>query len=252
MLMNKLNECLYYTSHDDIDHQIAKYLKRNLASISDMTIDELAKSCYVSKAKVSKFCKTLGYDNFIAFKDDCAREIKAKKLVIKTQRENLEIDYLDHLNQSFKAIETNLALIDKYKIEQLIKDIASAKQIFIYGIAYSKLLAQYLQYESDFLDKEVIVMDEKLIKNYVLKDDSLLIVISVEGRGLSDQRLSRRLKKYSTNKWIISTDKIENQLLSGFNNCLIVGTNNTEMKDRRLLLRYLIDIIIGRYQYLYK
>lgn len=113
-------------------------------------------------------------------------------------------------------------------------------------------MAQYLQYESDFLDKEVIVMDEKLIKNYVLKDDSLLIVISVEGRGLSDQRLSRRLKKYSTNKWIISTDKIENQLLSGFNNCLIVGTNNTEMKDRRLLLRYLIDIIIGRYQYLYK
>ena len=51
MIINKLNECLNSTHENDINHIIAKFIKKNLNQLPAMKIDDLAESCYVSKAK---------------------------------------------------------------------------------------------------------------------------------------------------------------------------------------------------------
>ena len=148
-----------------------------------MTIDELADACYVSKGKISKFCKNLGYDSFIAFKDDCLKQLSSKKIAVEKQRIGLEIDFINHLHKSLGVIETNLGLLDTKEIDLLVKEISKNKYIFLYGNAYTNLLCHYIQYECDFLDKEVIVLDETLNKDYIMNDNSLLIVLSVEGNS---------------------------------------------------------------------
>jgi len=103
----------------------------------------------------------------------------------------------------------------------------------------------------DFLDKEVIVMDESLQKDYIHPDDSLLIVVSVGGNGLvTNQRLFNRLMRYSVEKWILTTDRTNSALLKPFHESLIVPTANVDLRDQRVLLRYTIDILLGRFQYL--
>lgn len=251
MILNKLNDWLYNTDHDDINHLIARFIKKNLNYISNMTIDEVATGCYVSKAKISNFCKVLGYKNFIEFKDDCAREVKNKKIVIDRQKENLDLEFKQHIYKSMHAIENNLCRIHQSDMDRLVENITKSSHIYLYGGAYSNLLCQYMQCECDILEKEVIVLDEKLKKEYMMSNESLLIVMSVEGHTLNNQRLLHKIKKYPVNKWLISTDVINIDLLNNFDYCLIIPSLGTEMKDRRILMRYAIDMIIGRHQYLH-
>ena len=74
MITNKINTILNNSQQGDIDYTICNYIKMNLKEVAFMSIEELARKSYVSKAKISKFIKKLGYDNYIAFKDDCLLE----------------------------------------------------------------------------------------------------------------------------------------------------------------------------------
>lgn len=252
MIINKLNECLNSTHENDINHIIAKFIKKNLNQLPAMKIDDLAESCYVSKAKISGFCKKMGYDNFQALKKDCLKEIEAKQVVQLRQNFNLRKEYNLHIDDSLKVIKDNLHHVNIDHIQQLVNDINKAKHIFIYGVAYSHLLCQYFQYECEFLNKEVIVMDEMLNGNYIIDNQSLVIVLTVEGYCFkADERLLRKIKRLLGKKWCLSTDYLEKEVQKEFDNSLIIPSQGTEIKDRRILLRYMIDIILGRYQYLY-
>lgn len=253
MITHKLNNLLNNTDHEDINHVIGKYIKKNLDSVCYMTIDELAQATYVSQAKISKFIKTLGYENFIAFKDDCLHMLEIKKLVLTDQRINLGLSYLQHIQVSLGAIEENLLQVDEAILENIVQDIRDADDIYLYGIAYSNMLCQYFQYESDFVDKKVIVIDESVKRDYQLKKKSLLIVISVDGHSLSyEHRGMRKILKYPVKKWIMTTSQMSSSSLEFFDSVLSVPSKHTDGKDRRIMIRYLIDVIIGRYQYLYK
>lgn len=252
MIVNKLDEYLNNTDHNDMNHIIAKYMKKNLDKIADMKIDDIASQCYVSKGKISKFCKKLGYDNFQAFKDDCINDHLAKKMVKLRQQYHLEKDFQQHIDDSLQTIQTNLASTDIEMINQLVDDIFQAKYIFVYGVAYSYLLCRYFQYECEFLNKDVIIIDEKFHRDYHMPEQSFILVFTVEGYAFeSDHRLLRRLKKYPVKKWCLSTDFLSQKVKREFDKTLLIPSKNTELKDRRILIRYMIDIILGRYQYLY-
>ena len=70
MLMNKINNILNTTYTNDTYHSICKYIKDNILEIQNMSIDEIAEGCFVSKSMISKFTKKLGYETFKDFKYD--------------------------------------------------------------------------------------------------------------------------------------------------------------------------------------
>lgn len=245
MIIDKLNRYLNNSNLDDINHLIGKFIKKNINNIPNMTIDEIAKGCYVSKAKISSFCKGLGYDNFISFKDECKNELILRKQVVGRQSENLHKKSIEHIHDSLSALERNLVKIDFNKVEMLAERIKSSKYIFLYGVAYSYLLCQYIQYELDFLGMGVILMDENLDRNYIMKDNSIIIIVTVEGYAFTNnKRLMRKLKDYPCEKWIITTDCISANIIEKVDNSIVVPSEDVEVKDRRILIRYLIDIVI--------
>lgn len=252
MIVNKLDEYLNNTDHNDINHIIAKYMKRNLERMADMKIDDVASQCYVSKGKISKFCKKLGYDNFQALKDDCINDHLAKKTVKLRQQHHLEKDFQQHIYDSLQTIEDNLTNVDIEIIHHLVDDLYKAQYIFVYGVAYSYLLCRYFQYECEFLNKDVIIIDEKFHRDYQMPKQSLILIFTVEGYAFkADHRLLRRLNKYPVKKWCLSTDFLSQDIEETFDETLLIPAKNTELKDRRILVRYMIDVILGRYQYLY-
>lgn len=253
MIINKLNNLLNNTPHNDINHVIGKYIKKNLNQVGYMTAKDLAEATYVSQAKISKFIKTLGYDDFISFKDECQHITQVKELVRHDQRVHLNLEYKKHVIASIETIKENLLLIDEEMIEKLVDDIFQADEIYLYGVAYSYMLCQYFQYESDFLDKKVIVIDEEVSRDYTMKEHSLLIVLSVDGRSVHlNKREMRRILKLPVKKWLITTNSSQIDEISLFHECLLIPCYQADIKDRRILMRYFIDILIGRFQYLHK
>lgn len=149
MITNKINTILNNSQQGDIDYTICNYIKMNLKEVAFMSIEELARKSYVSKAKISKFIKKVGYDNYIAFKDDCLLELEIRKQVTNTNYFLTK----KHLHDSLSWIEKNLMKIEQSQIDYFVRKIKEAKHIYLYGVAYSHLLCQYVQYEGDLFQK---------------------------------------------------------------------------------------------------
>ena len=127
--------------------------------------------------------------------------------------------------------------IEQSQIDYFVRKIKEAKHIYLYGVAYSHLLCQYVQYEGDLFQKNILVLDENEVAIDRLKEDDLLIVIGVEEDALSKQssRCLRKLLRNQGNKLLLSTQLIDQSI------------DHLEMKERRLLFRYLIDMLVSRY-----
>lgn len=76
-----------------------------------------------------------------------------------------------------------------------------------------------------------------------------MIVIGVEEDALSKQssRCLRKLLRNQGNKLLLSTQLIDQTMLISFEGTLLVSIDHLEMKERRLLFRYLIDMLVSRY-----
>lgn len=244
MITNKINTLLNNSQQNDLDYTICKYIKLNLKAVSSMSIEELAKQTYVSKAKISKFIKKIGYDNYIAFKDDCLLELEIRKQVNNSQHHLTK----NHLHDSFKWIKNNLLEVKQNQIDNFIKYIKNAKCIYLYGVAYSHLLCQYLQYEGDLFQKDILVLDENEA-TIELKENDLLLVIGIEEDALSKQssRYLRKLLRSQGRKLLISTQMIDQKMLNYFHETLLLPIDHLEMKERRIMFHCLIDMMMSRY-----
>ena len=99
------------------------------------------------------------------------------------------------------------------------------------------------------MDPDILVLDENEVAIDRLKEDDLLIVIGVEEDALSKQssRCLRKLLRNQGNKLLLSTQLIDQTMLKSFEGILLVSIDHLEMKERRLLFRYLIDMLVSRY-----
>lgn len=244
MITNKINTILNNSQQGDIDYTICNYIKMNLKEVAFMSIEELARKSYVSKAKISKFIKKLGYDNYIAFKDDCLLELEIRKQVTNTQYFLTK----KHLHDSLSWIEKNLMKIEQSQIDYFVRKIKEAKHIYLYGVAYSHLLCQYVQYEGDLFQKDILVLDENEA-TIELKENDLLLVIGIEEDALSKQssRYLRKLLRSQGRKLLISTQMIDQKMLKDFHETLLLPIDHLEMKERRIVFHCLIDMMMSRY-----
>lgn len=244
MITNKINTLLNNSQQNDLDYTICKYIKLNLKAVSSMAIEELAKQTYVSKAKISKFIKKIGYDNYIAFKDDCLLELEIRNQVNNSQHQLTK----KQLHNSFEWIESNLLEINQNQIDDFIKAIEKAKHVYLYGVAYSHLLCKYLQYEGDLFQKDMLVLDENE-STIELKEDDLLLVIGIEEDALSKQssRYLRKLLRSQGRKLLISTQMIDQKMLNYFHETLLLPIDHLKMKERRIMFHCLIDMMMSRY-----
>ena len=244
MITNKINAILNNSQQGDIDYTICNYIKMNLKEVAFMSIEELARKSYVSKAKISKFIKKLAYDNYIAFKDDCLLELEIRKQVTNTNYFLTK----KHLHDSLSWIEKNLMKIEQSQIDYFVRKIKKAKHVYLYGVAYSHLLCKYLQYEGDLFQKDMLVLDENE-STIELKEDDLLLVIGIEEDALSKQssRYLRKLLRSQGRKLLISTQMIDQKMLNYFHETLLLPIDHLEMKERRIMFHCLIDMMMSRY-----
>ena len=244
MITNKINTLLNNSQQGDINYTICNYIKMNLKEVAFMSIEELARKSYVSKAKISKFIKKLAYDNYIAFKDDCLLELEIRKQVTNTNYFLTK----KHLHDSLSWIEKNLMKIEQSQIDYFVRKIKKAKHVYLYGVAYSHLLCKYLQYEGDLFQKDMLVLDENE-STIELKEDDLLLVIGIEEDALSKQssRYLRKLLRSQGRKLLISTQMIDQKMLNYFHETLLLPIDHLEMKERRIMFHCLIDMMMSRY-----
>lgn len=244
MLMNKVNDILNTTYTNDTYHAICKYIKDHIFDIANMSIDEIAEGCYVSKSMISKFTKKLGYETFKDFKYDCEvhvdliKEMQPITNYNSTDLRGNVIETMDYITNAFRNATNK---IDYDALENLVEDIDKSSCVVAIGHGSSKNVCESLQFYFDYLEKPVMIADTDFTREVLVEENALILIISANGNILKhDDRLINRINNLKQKKWLLTC----NSNITKIENVVVVPSKDVSIND--MLTLFMVKVIVSR------
>lgn len=172
-------------------YHIALQMLKMLKNISNMSINQLAEKCDVSKSTISKFIRNIGYEDFSEF--HYAAIDTEDKYHNNFSFNNNVMNYLE--NQGYDSymltilddIMSTYRELDWEKIHRLVQDIELFETVAAFGLLFSETAAIDLQYKLAY-NRKVILTNINDIKqeSFIERagDNVLIIVFSDSGEFL--------------------------------------------------------------------
>lgn len=201
----------------DTNYNIAWYMAHHISEVSHMGISKLASECFVSPATISRFCRTLGYENYAHLKQECAwfrsPSRKFNNLI------NVPLDMMkDHPKESTEyysqQIITSLQQLSSYLdwnvIDEVLKLIHDSENVAFFGIQFSHSAALHFQTDLLMLEKFTMAYMEQNRQIQCAKEldeNSVAIILTVGGHILQgSQKLMTYIKKSNAKIVVITND----------------------------------------------
>lgn len=251
--------------HDEsnLDHLIAEYLLRNLYR-DDLTISTISTECHISKASVTRFSQSLGYQGFSDLKnayelielgkDEMKIDLIAlnknteKNPLIKKRTNSLQKEF----DQVGKDIDQFNQEIDLEQIEKLCDLIHEVDEVHIYATLIPGSLGNTLQNMLLNAGKFATcypTTHQQYEDSQRLKENDVALFISLEGSHVMTRELTMSIinSKATT---VLITQNPEMKLGSLFDQIIQLGDHNLERSGKYKLLifiEYLTHFYFNKY-----
>lgn len=135
------------------EKKVANYLLNNLENIFSKPVARLAEEAGVSQVTWVRFCKALGFDGLKDLKKSLFIELnnatadnKSTTLIFSDIRENNSIETICTTikNTAVQAIEDTIRMMDFNELSKIMKVIAEAECVHIFGVGASGIVADDL------------------------------------------------------------------------------------------------------------
>lgn len=129
---------------------IADYLLRNHVRVTALGIGELAESCGVSAATISRFARDIGFKNYSAMRNEVATTLQSVLQPVDKLRNNIgrkagavspALESLDYAAANVKACSQALDMRD---LEHIVTALTRARAVYVLGFGLSSQLAGML------------------------------------------------------------------------------------------------------------
>lgn len=166
----------------DSNYVLAHYFLEHYSELQNLNIFDVAEECFVSRSSVRRFCKAIGYSNFMDMKHEFTRydEVYYRNIKYYTQ-DNYQQLLAFEMN---KMIQDMASTITSDILKEVVEDMEQSRfTIFMTPGAYSGAIKDFQ--EKMVAHKRIIYLisenysDNDLIKN--LNEQDLLITISTSG-----------------------------------------------------------------------
>lgn len=241
MIVDKLNDILNSHTNKSTLASLCLFIKENIDQIPQMSIDEVAKACYISKGQVSKCIRSLDYQNYEEFKDACKGYLDSL-----TRRKaglnpllSFEENNLIFSKELCHSIEYSLKHISNAGLSDIIKDIKESGTVYLYAQGDARSHCYNIQRELNIHYISSRICDVDFKKEYTFRGDDTLLFLSTNGNSFRyDKRIIKRIKAAEVKKWLITC----NDAIDSFENTLLVPTQNDQYNE--YLLRHVVDILL--------
>lgn len=234
-----------YAKLNETDVAIWRYVKEHKQECVQMSIDNLAGHCNVSRTTITRFVKKLGFYGYSEFKAVLNWESK----------ETTDIDE--------KAFDISCDVIIRYVTDQkdknydaICKLIYEARQVFVYGTgdiqnAVAKQMKRmFLSAQEAIYDFGGITLD-KAFYNLVQPND-VIFLISLSGNSPEVLKIAERLKLNGV-KIICITEFRDNRLTQLADESLYISTTSLSILDTHpsykitMLYFILVELLFVKY-----
>lgn len=154
-------------SFTETEEKLANYILDNRQEIIMLSAQELADRVKTSAAAVVRFSKKVGYKGFTALKVEMAKESYDEAEDFNTIiKENDSIETLIKKSEAIntKAVTQTYKLINKDILQKAIDSLNNCKNIYIFGVGASGLVAQDFQYKLSRIKRIAIYQQDSHIQ----------------------------------------------------------------------------------------
>lgn len=192
---------------------IARYCLLHFDELDGLTITQLARDCHVSAATVTRFCRTMGYDDFLHFKDACRFNRRISNVAGGITRTAFGNDTADFTGPGLQeaghaigaAIQRCLAGVEAARMERLVRTILEREDVLLIGMDYSALVTLYIQNELAKWGKIVRVLRDSSLHEVACGPGTLLVLFSMNGYSLSAMvEQFSRLRAQGADLWVLT------------------------------------------------
>lgn len=208
-LLNVINR----DSQDSTNFIIAKYILENLTCIKLVSTKDLAEECNVSKSSISRFCRKIGYEDFMEL-----------QIAIATYRSHIDKRFpdLEEINtteiaQNFlestkKMVHHFEKQLDIHVLDELVHDLYHYERVVLMGHVQSSFPAFSLQHYLTILHKFVYSTQDLNEQKDMLErfdEHNLIVIFSAGGKFLERvlDRVSVMNREHAPKIYLITATK---------------------------------------------
>ena len=252
-ITSQLLSYVNYSDEKSVDRDIAKAILKNYNKIPSLTIYDLADVCFVSASSITRFIRTLGYQNYKEFKKEIQDTLKidvdySKSVHFATTEDLQPIfkRYTDHVIENIQYTYNNIDYEQLHRVAQMIHE---ADEIAFLGLEYANFLGIHFQNKMASLNKfiQIGVTEQKqleLAKN--AHEGMLFIITSLEGSYF--YRHSEILDILREKKCkIVAISMVSAGKVLNYCDEIIVCNKTNYDTEGRITLTYLFELLIMYY-----
>lgn len=197
----------------ETNQTVARYCLLHFDELDGLTITQLSQACHVSPATITRFCRTMGYDDFLHFKDACRFNLRVSNVaggITRTAFGNDPSDFsgigLQNSGHAIgAAIQRCLSGVDAGQMARLARAILDCEDVLLIGMDYSSLITLYIQSELAKRGKIVRVLRDSSLQEIEGGPRTLLVLFSMNGYTLSAMvEQFSRLRDRGAALWVLT------------------------------------------------
>lgn len=232
-----------YNEFSDKEKAIADYIMQYKEVIKNANITDLAKRIGTSSSTITRFAKKIGCESFV--------DLKIKLSATKIESDNVEQDgVFSYVYQYYnEAIERTKYLIDKEAILNIVKEIKTARNIYIYGVGSSGLTGDELMQRLLRMGFNTLSISDShmmIINSSIVSEKDLVIGLSISGET---EEVVQALRICKENKAkVIAITSFEGSAITKYSDINLMVYNPKFIdKDRfinsQFSVMYVLDLI---------
>lgn len=259
-LFYKLIIFLDTAPENDTNYGIAWFMANNFYRIASMRISELAEECFVSPATISRFCRTLGYENYAHLKQECytfhSDDKKFNNLInlpLNIMKDNPKQATELYINQVVESVSALPKTLDWNEVDASLRLIHDSSSVAFFGTQFSHSAALHFQTDLLMLEKFTMAyMDSsrqlECAKN--LNKNSVAFIITVNGYfAESGFKILSYIRK-SECKVVLMTNNPEVDIKIPVDHKIILGKSQNRKTGKHTLLT-VVELMALRYYCLF-
>jgi len=196
LLIIRLLNLLNNAPANSTNYFIGLTMINHYEAIKTMSIGEFADLCHVSKSTVSKFARTLGFDDYSDLKDNAAFVENRFNNPLNYRSNILFAMEQDGIEPYFDAVIKDMLYLKEHLDMPAIKRFAQAiydhKTVFAFGILFSESAAIDFQFKLAYNGKFIRTFQDDIVQEELIKsadEDALFIIFTNSGDYLTKQQI---------------------------------------------------------------
>lgn len=260
-LLNSLFQIINENDEGDTNYKLAYYFLMHYDAVTELNIYDVSAECFVSRSSVRRFCKILGYNNFLELKKDVtSHQIDyydnqydyymqhGVKYIENSNLDNYKAILRNEINSMIEELDT---ILNNALISEICRRIHNSEHVVFLVSDTASSQVKDFQRAMLFHNKMIHIITETFTNNQLInrmESNDYLAVIS--GSGTFGRASKDYIIDSNAYKVLYTFSQIE-QLENGFDQVIHLSKTDRSLEARSVYgtygFRFMFDVIYSYY-----